>query len=311
MRKTVPILLFLLVVVTWGTTWMAMGLAVKTIPPIFATGLRFAIASPILLAIAYIRRSPILFPRGQRKFQLIVSLAYFAIPFFLMIYGEQYISPGLSALIFSSMPVAVLVFSIVSLNEKVTTRQMVGLAISLTALALILVESAGIGGNNSLRGIVALVGAVLMHAVVYTQCKKHCCTVSVITFNSLPCLVASILLLITGWLVESPQLAQFSITSIYSVIYLGGFAGICGILSYFYLQQRIGAFRASLAFVAFPMVAILLQELVGNQKIPHLVMALIAPLATGIIFVLMPATQSAGATKKSEAELMSYDAHTR
>ena len=62
--------LFSAVALTWGTTWMAMKIAVATVPPIFATGLRFLCAAPLLLLLARYRRAPLLFPAGQRGFQL-------------------------------------------------------------------------------------------------------------------------------------------------------------------------------------------------------------------------------------------------
>ncbi len=46
MRKVIISMLFILVSLTWGTTWLAMRIAVETIPPIFATGMRFIFASP-------------------------------------------------------------------------------------------------------------------------------------------------------------------------------------------------------------------------------------------------------------------------
>ena len=41
MRRITIFILFLLVAVTWGTTWIAMKIALESIPPVFATGMRF------------------------------------------------------------------------------------------------------------------------------------------------------------------------------------------------------------------------------------------------------------------------------
>lgn len=45
MRKVSISILFMLVSLTWGTTWLAMRIAVETIPPVFATGMRFMFAA--------------------------------------------------------------------------------------------------------------------------------------------------------------------------------------------------------------------------------------------------------------------------
>lgn len=48
MRNVIILSLFILVSLTWGTTWLAMRIAADTIPPLFATGMRFTFAAPFL-----------------------------------------------------------------------------------------------------------------------------------------------------------------------------------------------------------------------------------------------------------------------
>ncbi|MBS0553815.1 MAG: EamA family transporter, partial [Proteobacteria bacterium] len=45
-------ILFAIVCLTWGTTWLGIKLAVDTVPPLLAAGLRFVIAFPLLYLIA-------------------------------------------------------------------------------------------------------------------------------------------------------------------------------------------------------------------------------------------------------------------
>lgn len=286
MRKLVPILLFALVAITWGTTWMAMRMAVTTIPPVFATGLRFFVASPLILGIARIYKIPLLFPAGHRWFQLWVSLGYFCIPFTLMIYGEQYVSSGLASLVFANMPVVIFAFSTMLLNERITRKQAVGLVLALSALTIIMLRELGLGEKNGLRGVVALVLALLMHALIYTQAKKRGCVVPVLTFNALPCAFASVLLLMVGWFSEDPVVSAFSSSSLMAVAYLGAFAGICGILSYFALQRYTSAFRASLVFLAFPVVALGIEAACTGRTLSGLTFAMLAPLVGGILLIV-------------------------
>lgn len=214
MRRVTILVLFLLVSLTWGTTWLAMRIAAETIPPVFATGMRFMFAAPFLIGIAWLRKTPLLFPRGQRLFQLVICIFYFAIPFSLMIYGETYVSSGLASIIFSNMPVAVLIASVLFLNEKTNSMQIAGLTIAIVALAGILLEETKTSTETQWQGIIALVSAVIIHAIIYTQCKKRSCAVSVITFNALPCFLAGLLLSAAGWFFERPLVSAFSAHSI-------------------------------------------------------------------------------------------------
>lgn len=296
MRKIRISILFLLVVLTWGTTWLAMRIAVETIPPIFATGMRFIFAAPLLICIAWFAKTPILFPRGQRLFQFVVCLFYFAIPFSLMIYGETYVSSGLASIIFANMPVAVLIASILFLNVKTNKAQVTGLIIALVALASILLEESGASMASHWQGGLALIVAVIMHATLYVQCKKRSCTISVITFNALPSCLAGLILVMVSCFLEVPQFQNFSSGSIFATLYLGVFAGFFGILCYFSLQKHASAFQASLVFLVFPLIAVCLEDYVYGYAISTQSMLLIVPLGIGILLTLV----SRGARTTSE-----------
>ncbi|WP_210522952.1 DMT family transporter [Pantoea ananatis] len=288
MQKTAVVILFLIVTLTWGTTWLAMQIAVQTVPPLFATGMRFIFAAPFLITIAYATKTPLLFPSGQRLFQVIISIFYFSIPFTLMIYGEKYVSSGLASVIFSTMPVAVMVASVLILRTQTNALQIAGLALSTIALTCIIFNESKSGYGGQWLGVLALITAVIMHSILYTCCKKRSCNVSVITFNALPCLLAGILLIITGWVSEKPDLHSFSASSILATFYLGAFAGVFGILCYFALQKKAGAFKASLVFLIFPVIAFFLENKVYGNSISISSLFLIIPLLTGILLSLIP-----------------------
>lgn len=292
MLKLTISILFVMVSLTWGTTWLAMRIAVETIPPVFATGMRFVFASPFLISIALLTKTPLLFPSGQRLFQLIVCVFYFAMPFSLMIYGEKFVSSGLASVIFSSMPVAVLIASVLFLHEKTNLIQISGLTLSLVSLVSILYEESDSGMESHWRGVIALVCAVVIHAIIYTQCKKRSCSVSVITFNALPCFCAGVILSVVGWFSEKPQIINFSLHSILSTLYLGIFAGVFGILCYFLLQSKANAFQASLVFLIFPLIAVTLESYIYGGAISSHSMLLLIPLVIGIFITIFSQSHS-------------------
>ncbi|CAX56388.1 Putative uncharacterized protein PagO [Erwinia pyrifoliae Ep1/96] len=284
-RNILIIGLFTAVSLTWGTTWMAMKIAVASVPPIFATGLRFLCAAPLLLLLARYKKAPLLFPAGQRGFQLCVTLFYFAIPFTLMIYGERYTSSSLAAIIFATMPAAVLAASLLFLREKTTLQQLLGLGISTGALGTILWHETQSSAESQLLGILALVAAVLIHAVMYVQCKKRCAGISVLSYNALPCMGAGILLTLVG-LSESPDYQAFTPQALLAIAYLGVIAGVGGILAYFALQQTAKPFQASLVFLVFPLIAVTLESKLNGVSISLQSLILLLPFLLGIMLTL-------------------------
>lgn len=290
-RNLLIIALFSAVALTWGTTWMAMKITVATVPPVFATGLRFLCAAPLLLLLARYKKAPLLFPAGQRSFQLCVMLFYFAIPFTLMIYGERYTSSSLAAIIFATMPAAVLAASLLFLRERTSRQQLLGLAISLGALSTILWHETRDSGESQIRGILALVAAVLIHAVMYVQCKKRCGGISVLSYNALPCLGAGLILTLAG-LTEAPDVTTFAPQALLAIAYLGVVAGVGGILAYFALQQVARPFQASLVFLVFPLIAITLESEINGSSISRESLLLLLPFLLGILLTLYRGARS-------------------
>ena len=60
------VLAFFAIYVIWGSTYLAIRVAVETVPPLFAAGVRFAIAGTILLSAVLLPPSPRSLPRGRR-----------------------------------------------------------------------------------------------------------------------------------------------------------------------------------------------------------------------------------------------------
>nr|WP_101506096.1 DMT family transporter [Erwinia sp. B116] len=284
-RQILIALLFAAVALTWGTTWMAMKIAVQTVPPVFATGLRFLCAAPILLLLARWRKAPLLFPAGQRGFQLCVTLFYFAIPFTLMIYGERYTSSSLAAIIFATMPAAVLAASLIFLRERTSLQQLLGLLIATGALSTILWHESQASGGSQIKGMLALVAAVLIHAVMYVQCKKRCAGISVLSYNALPCLGAGVLLTLAG-LTESPRWQDMAPEALLAILWLGVIAGVFGILCYFALQQNARPFQASLVFLVFPLIAIAVENQMSGSSVSEESLMLLLPFLLGLLLTL-------------------------
>ncbi|WP_367987811.1 DMT family transporter [Vibrio sp. NTOU-M3] len=282
MSKHLPIMLFISVCLIWGTTWFAMEVAVQTIPPIFATGLRFLIAAPLLILLAKYYQQSLFFPKGKRHWMFIVAIFYFAIPFTLMIFGEQYISSGLASIIFANMPIAVMITSSFFLGLRLRKSQIAGLLVAVLSLVLILAKEMSLGGDDYLIGFLALGGAVAIHAVMYVFVEKFCKGIPVLTYNALPNFFAALMLFITSLVFERAEISQFSIYSVTAVIYLGLFASVGGIVAYFKLGQVSTPFTASLCFLFFPLIALGLSTWIADNRVSLVSVALLVPLLGGI-----------------------------
>jgi drug/metabolite transporter (DMT)-like permease len=280
--------LFLVVCLSWGTTWLGIKIAVESVPPLTAAGLRFLIAFPLFLSFALLRKESLLFPRKSRWFFVFVTLSYFSLPYYLLNYGEMHVSSGLTALLFSCMPVFILLFSALFLREKIYPSQMLGIAIGFGSLFMI-IRSQGLHLDQAeWLGVLAILCAAVMHALCYVVTKKHGSAISVITYNTLPIGIAGAMLFIVGLSVETPVFAQVTARSWGALFYLGLVASVGGFIVYFLLLKRLSPIILSFVFIIFPVFAVIIGAWYEGQTLSRELMIYSAILLSGFAITKLP-----------------------
>lgn len=284
----VTALLFLIVCLSWGTTWLGIKIAGETVPPLTASGLRFLIAFPLFLCFALIRDDSIFFPRSHIGFFVFVTLCYFSLPYYLLNYGETHVSSGLTALLFSCMPVFILIFSALFLRERIYLSQVIGIAIGFGSLFMIL-RSQGLSlAHNEFAGVLAILAAAVMHALCYVVTKQKGSQISVITYNTLPIGLAGLMLFSVGLGVEHPDFAGVSPRSWWALVYLGLCASVGGFIVYFYLLKRLSPVILSFVFIIFPVFAVIAGSWYESVPITHGLAIYSALLLTGFAITKLP-----------------------
>ncbi len=258
--------MYLVVVLIWGTTWIAMKATVETVPTITASGGRLLLAFPIL-ALMIARRGgvPLRYPAGHGRLFAIVTVGYFTVPFVLMNVGSARVASGLAAVLFSSVALFIPLLSVPILRTRISRRQGLGISGAMVALVALIANQVGLAGHASPAGIAALLGAAFMHATSYVLIKRDGGALSPLTLNALPMGLSALLLCGAGAAIEQPSLAAVSSSSLLGLLYLGIVASVIGFLAYFELLRRLSAIPLALVFVLFPVVAQLAAVIGGDH----------------------------------------------
>lgn len=249
-------ILFVIVCLAWATTWLGIKIAVETIPPLTSAGLRFVMAAPMFLTLAWIRDKPVFFPKKLFPFFVCLTIFYFTIPYWLINFSAQYVSSGLMALLFSTIPVLTLILSSVILKERVFFSQVIGIIIGFLSLMMVIKLHLDLGYSN-LMGVALVLISAIMQAFLYIFTKKFGANMSTITLHALPMGIAGTVLTILGLIFEQPNFVEFSKTSVLVLIYLSCIT-LIGSNTYFFLIKRMNLIILSFVFIIFPAIAILI-----------------------------------------------------
>jgi drug/metabolite transporter (DMT)-like permease len=150
----------LVLYLVWGSTYLGIAVAVKTIPPFFMAAIRFAIAGGILFGWSIAREGRTFAAPSRREWRdsVIVGALLLGTGMGFVSLGEKTVPSGITALLIGMMPVWVAIFGRLFLGERLPRLAMVGIAIGFGGVAILAGPSA-IGGSGALEplGLAAII----------------------------------------------------------------------------------------------------------------------------------------------------------
>lgn len=170
-RKAAAVLALLVTVTIWGTTFAATKIALREMPPLTLSLVRFAIAAAVLLplAVAEQRRAGTTPAwRGLAIAGFLGGTLYFA----LQNLGLALTSATKTSLILGSVPALTALLSILVLKERFTPRRAAGIAGSVLGVSVIVLgDRAANLGEGALLGDLLIAGCALSWAVYTVKVK--------------------------------------------------------------------------------------------------------------------------------------------
>jgi drug/metabolite transporter (DMT)-like permease len=134
-NRRLVVLCLAAVYVIWGSTYLAMRVAVEGLPPFMMASTRFILTGSILLAFLKVRGAP--WPtRREWLMALPVGVLMFVAGNGTVAVAEQHLSSGVAAVVCGTMPLWVAALSRF-FGEKVSVREWVALVIGFTGVALL------------------------------------------------------------------------------------------------------------------------------------------------------------------------------
>ena len=223
------IMLLLIVGAIWGSAFLAMKVAVATVPPLSISAGRVLLAATIVWV--YLRARGFALPRlgtddGRRLWLAAAVITVFntVLPFALIPWGEQFIDSSSAAIVMGASPlVALLLAHRFTTDDRLTIPKLVGVLIGFGGL-LVLVGGNALGGlMEGVRGQAAVLLAALSYTVsgilIYRLAGRL--RMEVLTASVMICGAAIAVPL--ALIVDRPWSLAPSEASLWAIVYLGIF----------------------------------------------------------------------------------------
>ena len=264
------LVLYVLTVLIWGSTWFAIEFQLGTVPPEVSVAYRYLAAALILFGWCIARRLPLRFSLAQHRYFALLGLLLFGLNYILTYKAQIYIVSALSAIAFSSMLWMNIVLSRILFGTRVTPRVIIGSVLGVAGVAVLFapqVQEFSFNDSTVLGSTLALLGALsasLGNMVSQASQRRE---LPVVQSNAWGMLYGALLTGGVAFVSGKPFVFDTSMAYIGSLAYLTVFGSIVAFGAYLTLLGRIGADKAGYAMVMFPVVAIVLSALFEGLRL--------------------------------------------
>ena len=148
-----------IVYVVWGSTYLGIKLAVRTLPAILTAGTRFLVAAALLALVLALARRPLRVTPREALGASGLGIMLLGGGVGMVHVAEQRIDSGVAAMIAGSIPLQVVIWRTLA-GDRVQRGTAAAALIGLLGLALIVVPG-GVGGGSSAVGLLIMLGASL------------------------------------------------------------------------------------------------------------------------------------------------------
>ncbi len=302
------LLAFSIVYFVWGSTYLAIRVCVREIPPLLAAGIRFFLAGIALYA--WMRAKGEASPtRKQWVSVSLLAVLIFVIDYGLVFWAEQRVPSGITALMMATIPVFMALSEILVLGtQKLTLRLGIALLVGLGGVAVLVSHSLSLGETAiDTSGAVALllgaiawaIGSALTRKLPLPSSKPMSSGAQMMTGGVLLLLISSALGEYRGF---HPQ--TVSRQAWMALLYLIVAGSIVAFTAYLWLIHHESPTKVGTYAYVNPVVAVVLGYFLAGEAVgPRTLLGMLMILVSVIVITTTPAKKPAHTWVEEAARL--------
>jgi len=276
------------VCVVWGTTYLAIKVALETIPPFLMGGLRYVTAGVILAAILAVRRRP-LPPISAWPGLAVLGFCMMALGNGGVVWGEQFVPSGLTAVMVGTSAFWLAgLNAAVSRHEQLHARDWLGLAVGFLGILLLVwpdISLGGLSGRQFAYGVIALQIACAGWAVGSVYARRHPAPGGILASAAFQMIFGGLMMVVMGTL--TGEWGHFALTprTGAAVLYLMLAGAVVGFAAYSYALQHLPVTAVSIYTYVNPLIAVALGTWLLGEPFHLRMLVAAAVIIAGIVIV--------------------------
>lgn len=283
-----------IVYLVWGSTYLAIRVVVRTMPPLLTVGARFIIAGALMGAVLALRRGPkiLRISSGELVAATAVGTALLVVANGLVMVAEQDVPSSLAALLIASVPLWVVILRWFA-GEKVHATTLGGVIVGFAGVAL-LVRPGGSGIDP--LGATLLLIAGLSWALGSFFSSRLSLPRDLLVSTTYQMLTGGVVAILAGLATGEAadvDVSAFSTESMWAAVYLVFVGSLIGFTAYVWLLQNAPISKVATYAYVNPVVAIFLGWAILSERITPVVIAGAALIVVSVAFIVGRETHDA------------------
>jgi len=265
------LLAFAIIYFVWGSTFLAIRIGVREVPPLLLAAMRFLTAGLVLYGwmIARGERSP---NARQWMAASLIAIFIFVLDYGLLFWAEQRVPSGIAAVMLATIPVFMALSEIIFLRtQKLTLRLSLALLIGIGGVAVLVSRSLNLGGAPvDSVGAVALIIAAMSWSISSVLARKLPLPPSKVMSSGAQMLAGGVFLsLAAAALGEFHNFHPSTVSrgAWFSLLYLIIAGSIIGFTAYVWLIHHESPTKVGTYAYVNPVVAVLLGYFLGGEAL--------------------------------------------
>jgi drug/metabolite transporter (DMT)-like permease len=260
-------LAWLTLCIVWSSTWLAIKIGLRDLPPISYAGIRFLIAIIVLFAVSIGRVG--LLPRRGFDYLLLAftGMLMFALNYGLLFWGELHVSSGLAAVLQATIPMFGMLFAHLMLPEEpLQMSKLLGALVAVGGVALICERLLGFNGVMAFWGGLGIIVGAASAAFSNVLLKARAVQLAPAMIAAWQMIFGAAPLLLIGFMVEgNPLVFHWSAVSIFCLLYLAVIGSALTFLLLYWLLPRMTVARLQTISLITPPGAVALGWAIGGE----------------------------------------------
>jgi len=263
-------LAWLTLCVVWSSTWLAIKIGLRDLPPISFVAIRFLIAIIVLLALSIGRTR--LLPRRRNDYIVlaITGILMFAVNYTLLFWAELHVSSGLAAVLQATIPIFGMILAHWMLpDEPLRLQRLSGAIIALGGVAVICGRLLGFNGTLAFWGGVAVVIGAASAAFANVLVKARSMQLAPAMLAAWQMIFGIAPLLVLGFAVDgNPARFHWTRPAVFCLLYLAVIGSALTFLLLYWLLPRLTVAQLQSISLITPPGAVMLGWLLGGETFP-------------------------------------------